>query len=259
MTHRIAQQWKTFFYNTPILDREPLPIVSKYSLVCLMLTNLTGVLWDYIQQMCISLFQRKTHHPAILCHEIWMMDLRCILISYNSNFCLCSAYTFLKFVIMWTVVLLADFILEFRLEYLWPCWLFFGSVYTTFHCHGLVRGPPFQFDVLHTLTVERLHLLPNWLLLDILTYSNHCFPCSVFLWMQVSIQCIILKSMYSFVCRLFVLCLFALHSLWTSFAWFSFHCTGYSLWLAPMSYSITYGTPVSIFGYVTLENAWFVL
>ncbi|XP_038824369.1 macoilin [Salvelinus namaycush] len=49
-----------------------------------------------------------------------------------------SAYTFLKFMIVWTLVLLADFILEFRLEYLWPCWLFFRSVYTTFHCHGLV-------------------------------------------------------------------------------------------------------------------------
>lgn len=55
--------------------------------------------------------------------------------------CLYSAYTFLKFMVMWTLVLLADFILEFRLEYLWPCWLFFGSVYTTFHCHGLVRTP----------------------------------------------------------------------------------------------------------------------
>lgn len=53
----------------------------------------------------------------------------------------CSAYTVLKFMMMWTLVLLADFILEFRLEYLWPCWLFFGSVYTTFHCHGLVRTP----------------------------------------------------------------------------------------------------------------------
>ncbi|KAG9344633.1 hypothetical protein JZ751_010318 [Albula glossodonta] len=48
-----------------------------------------------------------------------------------------SAYTFLKFVMVWILVLLADFILEFRFEYLWPCWLFFGSVYTTFHCHGL--------------------------------------------------------------------------------------------------------------------------
>lgn len=57
--------------------------------------------------------------------------------------CMCpfSAYTFVKFMVMWTLVLLADFILEFRLEYLWPCWLFFGSVYTTFHCHGLVRTP----------------------------------------------------------------------------------------------------------------------
>lgn len=55
------------------------------------------------------------------------------------SLCVSSAYTFLKFMMMWTLVLLADFVLEFRLEYLWPCWLFFGSVYTTFHCHGLVR------------------------------------------------------------------------------------------------------------------------
>ncbi|XP_051500986.1 macoilin-like isoform X2 [Myxocyprinus asiaticus] len=48
-----------------------------------------------------------------------------------------SAYSILKFMIVWILVLLADFILEFRLEYLWPCWLFLGTVYTTFHCHGL--------------------------------------------------------------------------------------------------------------------------
>ncbi|XP_051951995.1 macoilin-like isoform X2 [Xyrauchen texanus] len=48
-----------------------------------------------------------------------------------------SAYSVLKFMIVWILVLLADFILEFRLEYLWPCWLFLGTVYTTFHCHGL--------------------------------------------------------------------------------------------------------------------------
>ncbi|MEQ2167655.1 hypothetical protein GOODEAATRI_006286 [Goodea atripinnis] len=60
-----------------------------------------------------------------------------------------SAYTFLKFMVMWTLVLLADFILEFRLEYLWPCWLFFGSVYTTFHCHGLVRTPAVRSHILY--------------------------------------------------------------------------------------------------------------
>uniref|UniRef100_A0A8C2DHK6 Si:dkey-12h9.6 n=1 Tax=Cyprinus carpio TaxID=7962 RepID=A0A8C2DHK6_CYPCA len=48
-----------------------------------------------------------------------------------------SAYSVLKFMIVWMLVLLADFVLEFRLEYLWPCWLFLGTVYTTFHCHGL--------------------------------------------------------------------------------------------------------------------------
>uniref|UniRef100_A0A8C1EH36 Si:dkey-12h9.6 n=1 Tax=Cyprinus carpio carpio TaxID=630221 RepID=A0A8C1EH36_CYPCA len=48
-----------------------------------------------------------------------------------------SAYSVLKIMIVWMLVLLADFILEFRLEYLWPCWLFLGTVYTTFHCHGL--------------------------------------------------------------------------------------------------------------------------
>uniref|UniRef100_A0A672RTP2 Macoilin-like n=1 Tax=Sinocyclocheilus grahami TaxID=75366 RepID=A0A672RTP2_SINGR len=47
------------------------------------------------------------------------------------------AYSVLKFMIVWMLVLLADFVLEFRLEYLWPCWLFLGTVYTTFHCHGL--------------------------------------------------------------------------------------------------------------------------
>uniref|UniRef100_A0A8C1KUK1 Si:dkey-12h9.6 n=1 Tax=Cyprinus carpio TaxID=7962 RepID=A0A8C1KUK1_CYPCA len=47
------------------------------------------------------------------------------------------AYSVLKIMIVWMLVLLADFILEFRLEYLWPCWLFLGTVYTTFHCHGL--------------------------------------------------------------------------------------------------------------------------
>ncbi|TRY57056.1 hypothetical protein DNTS_023959 [Danionella cerebrum] len=49
-----------------------------------------------------------------------------------------SACSVLKFMLVWMLVLLADFVLEFRLEYLWPCWLFLGTVYTTFHCHGLV-------------------------------------------------------------------------------------------------------------------------
>ncbi|XP_005921624.1 macoilin-1 isoform X1 [Haplochromis burtoni] len=81
-----------------------------------------------------------------------------------------SAYTFLKFTVMWTLVLLADFILEFRLEYLWPCWLFFGSVYTTFHCHGLVICVVFVCAAF-TLDIFCLIFVPlHWLFFVASTY-----------------------------------------------------------------------------------------
>ncbi|KAM9797976.1 macoilin-1 [Neosynchiropus ocellatus] len=81
-----------------------------------------------------------------------------------------SAYTFLKFMAMWMLVLLADFILEFRLEYLWPCWLFFGSVYTTFHCHGLVICVVFVCAAF-TLDIFCLIFVPlHWLFFVASTY-----------------------------------------------------------------------------------------
>ncbi|XP_054618164.1 macoilin-1 isoform X1 [Dunckerocampus dactyliophorus] len=81
-----------------------------------------------------------------------------------------SAYTFLKFMAMWMLVLLADFILEFRLEYLWPCWLFFGSVYTTFHCHGLVICAVFVCAAF-TLDIFCLIFVPlHWLFFVASTY-----------------------------------------------------------------------------------------
>ncbi|CAM9173585.1 unnamed protein product, partial [Lampetra planeri] len=80
------------------------------------------------------------------------------------------AYTFLKFMVMWMLVLLADFILEFRLEYLWPCWLFFGSVYTTFHCHGLVICVVFVCAAF-TLDIFCLIFVPlHWLFFVASTY-----------------------------------------------------------------------------------------
>ncbi|KAM8831528.1 macoilin-1 isoform 2-T2 [Spinachia spinachia] len=71
---------------------------------------------------------------------------------------------------MWTLVLLADFMLEFRLEYLWPCWLFFGSVYTTFHCHGLVICVVFVCAAF-TLDIFCLIFVPlHWLFFVASTY-----------------------------------------------------------------------------------------
>ncbi|TSR99418.1 Macoilin [Bagarius yarrelli] len=81
-----------------------------------------------------------------------------------------SAYSFLKFMTVWIVVLLADFILEFRLEYLWPCWLFLGTVYTTFHCHGLAICMVFVCAAF-TLDIFCLIFVPlHWLFFAASTY-----------------------------------------------------------------------------------------
>lgn len=53
----------------------------------------------------------------------------------------CSTFLYLKFLVVWVLVLLADFVLEFRFEYLWPFWLFIRSVYDSFRYQGLVRDP----------------------------------------------------------------------------------------------------------------------
>jgi hypothetical protein len=39
---------------------------------------------------------------------------------------------------VWALVLMADFVLEFRFEYLWPFWLLLRSVYDSFKYQGLV-------------------------------------------------------------------------------------------------------------------------
>ncbi|XP_076873859.1 macoilin [Brachyhypopomus gauderio] len=81
-----------------------------------------------------------------------------------------SAYSFLKFMVVWILVLLADFILEFRLEYLWPCWLFLGTVYTTFHCHGLAICVVFVCAAF-TLDIFCLIFVPlHWLFFAASTY-----------------------------------------------------------------------------------------
>ncbi|XP_051954667.1 macoilin [Xyrauchen texanus] len=81
-----------------------------------------------------------------------------------------SAYSVLKFMIVWMLVLLADFILEFRLEYLWPCWLFLGTVYTTFHCHGLAICVVFVCAAF-TLDIFCLVFVPlHWLFFAASTY-----------------------------------------------------------------------------------------
>ncbi|NXC91951.1 MACOI protein, partial [Cercotrichas coryphoeus] len=51
-----------------------------------------------------------------------------------------STFLYLKFLVVWALVLLADFVLEFRFEYLWPFWLFIRSVYDSFRYQGLLKS-----------------------------------------------------------------------------------------------------------------------
>ena len=59
-------------------------------------------------------------------------------------FVCCSTFLYVKFLMVWALVLMADFILEFRFEYLWPFWLLVRSVYDSFKFQGLVSSPHFE-------------------------------------------------------------------------------------------------------------------
>lgn len=48
-----------------------------------------------------------------------------------------STLLYLKFLLLWAMVILADFILEFRFELLWPFWLLLRSAYDSFKYQGL--------------------------------------------------------------------------------------------------------------------------
>ncbi|KAL0821486.1 hypothetical protein ABMA28_004953 [Loxostege sticticalis] len=48
-----------------------------------------------------------------------------------------NSMVYLKFVMLWATVVLADYMLEFRFEFLWPFWMMLRSVYDSFKYQGL--------------------------------------------------------------------------------------------------------------------------
>lgn len=75
---------------------------------------------------------------------------------------------------MWALVLLADFVLEFRFEYLWPFWLFIRSVYDSFRYQGLAFSV-FFVCVAFTSNIICLLFIPiQWLF----------FAASTYVWVQ---------------------------------------------------------------------------
>jgi hypothetical protein len=71
---------------------------------------------------------------------------RNLLISMKLHFInLFSALMYLKFICIWGVIMAADFLLEFRFEYLWPFWLVLRSICDSFKYQGLVRWIDFLY------------------------------------------------------------------------------------------------------------------
>ncbi|XP_075980242.1 macoilin [Anticarsia gemmatalis] len=48
-----------------------------------------------------------------------------------------NSMLYLKFVMVWATVVMADYMLEFRFEFLWPFWMMLRSVYDSFKYQGL--------------------------------------------------------------------------------------------------------------------------
>ncbi|XP_048860661.1 macoilin-2 [Brienomyrus brachyistius] len=85
-----------------------------------------------------------------------------------------STFLYLRFVVVWALVLLADFVLEFRFEYLWPFWLFIRSVYDSFRYQGLVFSV-FFVCMAFTSDITCLLFIPlQWLF----------FAASTYVWVQ---------------------------------------------------------------------------
>ncbi|XP_062866131.1 macoilin-1 [Trichomycterus rosablanca] len=85
-----------------------------------------------------------------------------------------STFLYLKFLLVWALVLLADFVLEFRFEYLWPFWLFIRSVYDSFRYQGLAFSV-FFVCIAFTSDILCLLFIPvQWLF----------FAASTYVWVQ---------------------------------------------------------------------------
>ncbi|KAB7496817.1 Macoilin-1, partial [Armadillidium nasatum] len=103
----------------------------------------------------------------------------------------CSSFIYIKFFLVWLLVIAADFLFEFRFEYLWPFWLLLRSVYDSFRYQGLAFSVLFVCMALTSDMICLLFIPVNWLFFAASTYvwvqfiwhseKGVCLP-SVILW-----------------------------------------------------------------------------
>ncbi|XP_061751621.1 macoilin-2 isoform X1 [Nerophis ophidion] len=127
-----------------------------------------------------------------------------------------STFLYLKFLVVWALVLLADFVLEFRFEYLWPFWLFLRSVYDSFRYQGLAFSVFFVFVALTSDFICLLFIPVQWLFFAASTYvwvqyvhteRGVCLPTVslwiLFVYIEAAIRFKDLKNFHVDLCRPF--------------------------------------------------------
>jgi len=109
----------------------------------------------------------------------------------SDNF-LGSTLVYVKLLLLWILVLAADYLLEFRFEYLWPFWLLVRSIYDSFKYQGLAFSVFFICIALTSDMICFLFIPVHWLFFAASTYvwvqyvwhteKGICLP-TVFLWL----------------------------------------------------------------------------
>lgn len=109
----------------------------------------------------------------------------------SENF-LGSTLVYIKLLLLWILVLVADYLLEFRFEYLWPFWLLVRSIYDSFKYQGLAFSVFFVCIALTSDMICFLFIPVHWLFFAASTYvwvqyvwhteKGICLP-TVFLWL----------------------------------------------------------------------------
>ncbi len=85
-----------------------------------------------------------------------------------------SSLVYIKLLVLWGLVLVADYFLEFRFEYLWPFWLFLRSVYDSFKYQGLAFSVFFICIAITSDMICFLFIPVHWLF----------FAASTYVWVQ---------------------------------------------------------------------------
>ncbi|KXJ17085.1 macoilin isoform X2 [Exaiptasia diaphana] len=85
-----------------------------------------------------------------------------------------SVFLYIRFFLVWILVLTADFLLEFRFEYLWPFWLLLRSAYDSFKYQGLAFSLLFLALALCSDLICLVLLPVHWLF----------FAASTYVWVQ---------------------------------------------------------------------------